>query len=58
LRTFASPVLEAGKDFSYTLKAELVVDGQTVTATKVVNVRAGQVARETLTFPTAGVVQK
>jgi uncharacterized protein (TIGR03000 family) len=41
-RTFVSPALEAGKDYQYTLTAELVRDGKNVTETKTIIVRAGE----------------
>jgi uncharacterized protein (TIGR03000 family) len=56
VRTFATPVLEAGKEYYYTLKAEVVRDGQTVTTTERVAVRAGQTSRISLDIPaTSGV---
>ena len=51
-RTFVSPTLEAGKDYQYTLKAEMVRDGKAVTEIKTVVVRAGEtteVSFDTLT---------
>jgi uncharacterized protein (TIGR03000 family) len=50
VRTFRTPVLPAG-EFRYTLQAEIVRDGKTLTLTKNVNVRAG--AETTLTFDAA-----
>ena len=41
-RTFVSPALEAGKDYQYTLTAEIVRDGKNVTETKTIVVRAGE----------------
>lgn len=41
-RTFVSPALEAGKEYQYTLTAELVRDGKNVTESKTVIVRAGE----------------
>lgn len=41
-RTFVSPELEAGKDYVYTLKAEIVRDGKSVTESKTIYVRAGE----------------
>ena len=58
VRTFESPALEAGKDFHYTLKAEAVRDGQTVTTTKLVTVRGGEETRVSLELPLAGVAQR
>lgn len=57
-RVFVTPELETGRDFVYTLKAELVRDGQNVTASKQVTVRAGQETRVTLEFPTANVASR
>ncbi len=53
-RVFTSPALPAGKDFHYTLQAEVVVDGKPVTVSKTVAVRAGEQSRVTLT-PVTGV---
>jgi len=59
VRTFVTPTLEAGKDFTYSLKAEVVRNGQTLTATQNVTVRAGQVSRITLEIPApAGVAAR
>jgi uncharacterized protein (TIGR03000 family) len=44
-RLFTTPALPAGQEFSYTLKAEIVRDGKTLTATERVAVRAGQETR-------------
>jgi uncharacterized protein (TIGR03000 family) len=41
-RRFISPALPAGKDFTYTLEAEITRDGETMTATEQVTVRAGE----------------
>ncbi len=51
LRVFASPSLEPGKDFYYTLRGELVRDGQTILTSQRVKVRAGQETRVQLEFP-------
>jgi uncharacterized protein (TIGR03000 family) len=45
LRTFATPVLPFGQDYHYTLTAEVVRDGKTLTATEQVTVRAGQTSQ-------------
>jgi len=50
-RVFASPSLETGKQFFYLFEGELVRDGRTVTATKKVEVRAGQQVQVQLDFP-------
>jgi uncharacterized protein (TIGR03000 family) len=52
-RVFASPALETGKEYYYTLKAEVVRDGKTVPVTKRIAVRAGEETRVTLDFPAA-----
>jgi len=52
-RTFVTPPLPPGKTCHYTLKAELVRDGRTVTAAARVPVRAGEERQVHLTFPTA-----
>src|SRR5262249_46280138 len=45
---FATPVLQTGRDFYYTLRAEVVRNGQTVAQTQRVAVRAGQETRVAL----------
>jgi uncharacterized protein (TIGR03000 family) len=43
VRTFTTPEgLEAGRDYAYTVRAELVRDGRTLTQTQRVIVRAGE----------------
>jgi uncharacterized protein (TIGR03000 family) len=51
-RVFRSPALQRGKVYSYTLKASLRRNGQTVTARKRVSVQAGRVT--TVSFPLKG----
>jgi uncharacterized protein (TIGR03000 family) len=51
LRVFASPSLEPGRDFYYTVKGELVREGQTITTSQRVKVRAGEETRIQLEFP-------
>jgi uncharacterized protein (TIGR03000 family) len=58
VRTFASPVLQLGKDFEYTLRAELVRDGQKLVSSKTVLVRAGQESRVAIDFPALSVASK
>jgi uncharacterized protein (TIGR03000 family) len=58
VRTFASPALELGKDFEYSLRAEMVRDGQKLVTSKTVLVRAGQETRVAIDFPTASVASK
>jgi uncharacterized protein (TIGR03000 family) len=58
-RSFQSPALEPGKDYYYTLKAEVVRDGKTLTATARVSVRPGAEARVDLSdFRDAGVASR
>ncbi len=57
-RVFASPTLEPGKDFSYTLKGELVRDGRTLSTSRRVSVRAGEETRVQLDFPADSVAQR
>jgi uncharacterized protein (TIGR03000 family) len=57
-RTFASPALEPGRDYYYTLKAEIVRDGQTVSTSRRVAVRAGEQTRVTLKFPVESVAKR
>jgi uncharacterized protein (TIGR03000 family) len=55
---FASPALEPGKEYFYTLKADLVQDGKTVSTTKQVYVRAGDESQVTLDFSDPTVAQR
>lgn len=57
-RFFQSPVLNADKEYHYTLKAEVVRDGKPVKAEQVVTVKAGETTPVTLTLPPAGVAQR
>jgi uncharacterized protein (TIGR03000 family) len=57
-RVFASPNLEAGREFYYTIRGELTLDGQTVTTSKRVAVHAGEETRIQLEFPAASVAQR
>jgi uncharacterized protein (TIGR03000 family) len=57
-RVFATPALPAGQDYYYTLTAEVVRDGQTVTATRRVAVRAGQESRVSIEVPVASVASR
>jgi len=58
VRTFVSPAIDADKEFTYTLKGEIVRDGKTVTATKDVAVHAGDDLKVSLDFPTLAVAMK
>jgi uncharacterized protein (TIGR03000 family) len=57
-RVFTSPVLPAGRDFHYTLKAQIVRDGKTVVVSKEVTVRAGQTTRATMEAGLASVASR
>lgn len=57
-RVFLTPPLERGKTFHYTLKAEAVRDGRSVTVSKQIDVRAGQETRVELTLPSAAVASR
>jgi uncharacterized protein (TIGR03000 family) len=48
-RTFTSPELNAGKDYHYTIKAEIVRQGQKLTASERVTVRAGEETKVSFT---------
>jgi uncharacterized protein (TIGR03000 family) len=54
-RVFVTPELAPGRDFHYTLKAEVVRDGQPITLEKQVTVHAGRETPVTLTLPPTGV---
>lgn len=54
-RVFVTPVLEEGKAYEYTLKAQVTRDGKTQVATATVTVRPGQISQVELTIPAAGV---
>jgi len=57
-RSFRSPPLEPGKTFYYTLKAEVVRDGKTLTKEQRVQVRAGQATPVTIDFSDAAVAAR
>ena len=50
-RVFVSPPLEEGKEYAYTLKAQVVRDGKAQTVTERVTIRGGEVSRVELTEP-------
>jgi uncharacterized protein (TIGR03000 family) len=54
-RTFISPPLQNGGDYYYTLKAQVVRDGKSLTATKRVIVQAGKETEVKFDFDTATV---
>jgi uncharacterized protein (TIGR03000 family) len=57
-RVFQSPTLNPGKEYQYTLTAQIVRDGKSVKAEQVVTVKAGQTTPVTLTLPIPGVAQR
>jgi uncharacterized protein (TIGR03000 family) len=57
-RVFVSPTLNPGREYHYTLKAEVVKDGKPVVVEKVIAVKAGEITSERLTLPAAGVAQR
>jgi uncharacterized protein (TIGR03000 family) len=54
-RVFVSPALEQGKEYEYTLKAQVVRDGKPQIATAKVTVRPGETSQVELKVPAAGV---
>jgi uncharacterized protein (TIGR03000 family) len=58
VRTFQTPPLEPGKEFSYTLRAERLSNGQPVSVRQEITVRAGEVTRVELRFPEGSVVRR
>jgi uncharacterized protein (TIGR03000 family) len=52
-RRFVTPTLQSGRDFTYTLKAEVVRDGKPLATTKVITVRAGETTQVEIEVPTA-----
>jgi len=56
-RVFASPSLEAGMEYYYTLKGEMIRDGQSITTTKTIAVHAGEQANVELAFPATAMAQ-
>jgi uncharacterized protein (TIGR03000 family) len=57
-RKFVSPPLQPGKDYYYTLKAEIERDGRPVTATQRVAVHAGEEKQVLFEFPTTAQAAK
>jgi uncharacterized protein (TIGR03000 family) len=57
-RVFTTPSLPPGKNYYYTLKAEVVRDGKPIKAEQVVTVKAGQTMPVTLTLPSPGIAQR
>ncbi len=57
-RTFITPALEAGVSFVYTLRAEIVRDGQNAVQSQDVTVRAGETTQVSFTFASQGVASR
>jgi uncharacterized protein (TIGR03000 family) len=57
-RTFITPEFAVGQVVTYTLRAEIVRDGQTLTQTQVVNVRGGQTTAVPFSFNASGVASR
>jgi uncharacterized protein (TIGR03000 family) len=57
-RVFASPALEPGNEYFYTLKAEIVRDGRTETSNQRVAVKAGNETRVSFDFPANPLAQR
>jgi uncharacterized protein (TIGR03000 family) len=57
-REFVSPALEAGKVYSYTLRAEFVREGKPVVITRAVSVEAGAEINVSLNAETAAVAAR
>ena len=51
-RVFVSPSLSTGKEYTYTLKAAIPVNGKPMLVSQVVTVRAGEESQVTLAAPT------
>jgi len=56
-RVFQSPVLNPGKEYHYTLKAEIVRDGKPVKVEQVVSFEPGEIKSVKMTLPPVGVAQ-
>lgn len=54
-RVFVTPALEAGKEYEYTLKAQIVRDGKKQIVTEKVTVRAGKTSQVELKLPAASI---
>jgi uncharacterized protein (TIGR03000 family) len=57
-RTFTTPALEAGETFVYTLRAEIIRDGQVAAQTQEVTVRGGETTNVSFTFASQGVASR
>jgi uncharacterized protein (TIGR03000 family) len=57
-RTFVTPNLETGWNYTYTIRAEVVRDGRTMVQTEQVNVRGGQTTNVPFSFSSQGVASR
>jgi uncharacterized protein (TIGR03000 family) len=57
-RTFVSPALEPGKNYVYTLRAEVTRDSKPVSVTREARVRAGETTTVSIDFPAAPVAAR
>jgi len=57
-RTFHTPALQNGREYYYTLRAEAMVEGQSVVKTERIVVRAGQTTSVNLDFSSTGVAAR
>jgi uncharacterized protein (TIGR03000 family) len=57
-RTFVTPALEVGGEYTYTLRAEVAQDGQVAVQTQNVTVRAGETTEVSFTFASQGVASR
>ncbi len=57
-RVLQTPVLETGSDYVYTLRAEVVRDGQTMVETQQITVRAGETTEVPFNFSAQGVASR
>ena len=57
-RLFVTPALEDGVNYVYTLRAEIVRDGQTSVQTQDVTVRSGETSNVNFTFAPQGVASR
>ncbi len=57
-RVFTTPPLQSGRDYHYTLRAEVVRDGQTQHVTQQVRVRAGEYTQVNLEIPATTVASR
>ena len=57
-RTFVTPALDNGSDYVYTLRAEIVRDGQVAVQTQDITVRGGQTTEVSFTFASQSVASR